>query len=319
MLGSWKSARMVNAGGEQFFDQQKDDPMAYGPYTVQLKHLVKQVRAGKARYDGGYYAGFDHVDPEEVEAYTSYGKLFKQLGLDVGSQLVETAVSAHYRQGGIRVDTSTMASTVPGLFVAGGAGGHTNGLIALVTYDGKVAADSVAAYVRSDDAASVIDHAMERERERVEQLLRPLAHDGIPPVRIKKKIRELMWTHMGVEKSERGMSEALDALDRIRRDDLPRMGLPSVSRRCNQAWLDALDVFNMLEACTLITHSGLNRRESRGPFIRTDYPEMDNEGWLAQNMLVPRPGGEFTFRTQAYDLPYFRPDFARKDNLLVEW
>ena len=55
MLGSEKSARMVNSAGEEFFNQQQDDPLAFGPYTVQLKALAKQVRAGKARYDGGYY------------------------------------------------------------------------------------------------------------------------------------------------------------------------------------------------------------------------------------------------------------------------
>ncbi len=74
MLGSEKSARMVNSAGEEFFNQQQDDPLAFGPYTVQLKALAKQVHAGKARYDGGYYAGFDHCDPAEVEAYTTYAQ-----------------------------------------------------------------------------------------------------------------------------------------------------------------------------------------------------------------------------------------------------
>ena len=59
ILGSERSARMVNAANEEFFNQQRDDPMAFGPYTVQLKALAKQVRAGKARYEGGYFAGFD--------------------------------------------------------------------------------------------------------------------------------------------------------------------------------------------------------------------------------------------------------------------
>jgi succinate dehydrogenase / fumarate reductase, flavoprotein subunit len=106
MLGSEKSARMVNSVGEEFFNQQEDDPIAYGPYTVQLKTLAKQVHAGKARYDGGYYAGFDHCDAREVEAYTSYGKSFRQLGLRFPEQLVEAAVTAHYRQGGIDVDSA---------------------------------------------------------------------------------------------------------------------------------------------------------------------------------------------------------------------
>ena len=56
----------------------------------------------------------------EVEAYTTYGKTFRQLGLKFPEQLVETAVTSHYRQGGIDVDTATMRSSIPGLYVAGG-------------------------------------------------------------------------------------------------------------------------------------------------------------------------------------------------------
>src|SRR4029079_2109002 len=144
MLGSEKSARMVHSAGEEFFNQQQDDPLAFGPYTVQLKALAKQVRAGKARYEGGYYARVDHCDAREVENYTTYAKPFHQLGLDFPNDMLETAVTSHYRQGGIDVDTSTMRSSVSGLYVAGGVGGHSNGLIALATYDGFSVAESVA-------------------------------------------------------------------------------------------------------------------------------------------------------------------------------
>jgi len=305
LLGSWKSARNVNAQGEEFFNQQQDDPLAFGPYTVQLKHLVKQVRAGKARFDGGYYSGFNHMDPAEVDAYTTYAKLFKQLGLDVGRDLVETAVSAHYRQGGLLVDPQTMASTVRGLYVAGGVGGHSNGLIALVTYDGKVAAESAARHAASPSPLPT--QKLEAERARLEALRKP---GGAPPVRVKKAIRELMWKYMGVEKDERGMREALERLEEIRERMLPAMGAQHM-----HGWLDAIDAVNMLDACVLMTQSALNRKESRGPFIRTDYPDMDNENWLAQNILVPGKG----FRVVPYALPYWRPDFARRDNLAVPW
>ena len=316
MLGSWKSARNVNAQGEEFFNQQVDDPLAFGPYTVQLKRLVKEVRAGKARYDGGYFSGFDHVDPAEVDAYTTYAKLFKQLGLDVGRDLVETAVSAHYRQGGLLVDPATMASSVPGLFAAGGVGGHSNGLIALVTYDGKVAADSVALLVSSRAQTPFPSRNVEMERARIEALLRP---GTVSPARVKKKIRELMWNDMGVEKNEAGMRRALDELEKIRTSMLPAMGVANPTRSFNHAWLDALDAVNMVDACELMVHSALNRKESRGPFIRTDYPEMDNENWLAQNILVPTGNGGLRFEKRAYELAYFRPEFARKDNLAVPW
>src|SRR5262244_1043368 len=170
MLGSKKSARMVNSGGQEFFNQQQDDPLAYGPYTVQLKALAKEVHAGRARYDGSYFAGFDHCDAAEVDAYTTYGKNFRQLGLRFPQDLVETAVTAHYRQGGIDVDVRTMRSSVPGLYVAGGLGGHSNGLIGLATYDGKVVADGVAADLPSLAPAEPPQGEVEAERRRLEGL-----------------------------------------------------------------------------------------------------------------------------------------------------
>src|SRR5690348_3760669 len=163
MLGSEKSARMLNTAGEEFFNQQQDDPLAYGPYTVQLKALARQVHAGKARYDGGYYAGFDHCDAAEVEAYTSYGKAYRQLGLSFPETMVETAVTAHYRQGGIDVDPGTMRSSVPGLYVAGGLGGHSNGLIGLATYDGKIVAAGAATDFSRLAPGSLPDADVERE------------------------------------------------------------------------------------------------------------------------------------------------------------
>jgi succinate dehydrogenase/fumarate reductase flavoprotein subunit len=68
----------------------------------------------------------------------------------------------------------------------------------------------------------------------------------------------------------------------------------------------------------LIVHSSLERKESRGPFIRRDYPETDNENWLTANILEKTENG-FRFRTRAYQPSMFKPGFTRKDNLEVAW
>ena len=128
-----------------------------------------------------------------------------------------------------------------------------------------------------------------------------------------------MWSDKGVEKNEAGMLRALTQMEEIRADVLPAMGFTNLTRVFNHAWLDAIDAVNMIEACELMAHSALNRKESRGPFIRTDYPEMDNENWLAQNIAVPMPDGGLRFEKRPYELPYYRPEFARQDNLAVPW
>jgi len=317
ILGSERSARMVNAAGEDFFDQQRDDPLAFGPYTVQLKALVRQVRAGKARYDGGYYAGFDHCRAAEIDAYSTYGKGFRQLGLRFPDDLVETAVTAHYRQGGIDVDTRTMRSSVPGLYVAGGLGGHSNGLIALATYDGKVVAEGIVGDLASLPPPALPEPQVEAERRRLDGLL-VAAGDRVTPAEIKAAVRRLMWDKVGVEKDATGLAAALDGIWRIRRELLPRMKTKSPVRAANYEWLDAIDAVNMVATAELIALSSLERQESRGPFIRRDFPMTDNDHWLAANVLVKTANGH-RFERRPYELPYFWPDFAVKDNLEVAW
>ena len=316
MLGSEKSARMVNSAGEEFFNQQRDDPLAYGPYTVQLKALARQVQAGKARYDGGYFAGFDHCDPREVEAYTTYGKGFRQLGLSFPEELLETAVTAHYRQGGIDVDTDTMRSSVPGLYAAGGLGGHSNGLIGLATYDGKTAAEGIMFDLPKTPIGELADGEIERERARLEAL-RVARSDGISPAQLKTRLRAMMWDNVGVEKSAQSLASALEDIAAIRLD-LPRLTVTRTARSANYEWLDAIDVVNMVDACELIIHSSLERKESRGPFMRSDFPLQDNADWLAANVLE-RTGNGFRFARRPYALPFFKPDFVTKDNLEVAW
>jgi succinate dehydrogenase / fumarate reductase, flavoprotein subunit len=317
MLGSEKSARMVNSVGESFFNQQEDDPLAYGPYTVQLKALAKQVHAGKARYDGGYYAGFDHCDAREVDAYTSYGKSFRQLGLRFPEQLVEAAVTAHYRQGGIDVDTKTMRSSVPGLYVAGGLGGHSNGLIGLATYDGKVVAEGVMEDLPQLALGVLPKAEVESEARRLESLLRA-CRDGVPVSQVKSTIRQMMWDKVGVEKDATSLQSALADIAAIRLDLLPRMSVVRAEKSVNYEWLDAIDAVNMVDTCELIILSSLERKESRGPFIRRDFPMQDNRRWLAANLMIRTDNG-YRFELRPYDLPFFQPDFAVKDNLEVAW
>ena len=316
MLGSEKSARMVNTLGEEFFNQQNDDPLAFGPYTVQLKALAKQVRAGKASYDGGYYAGFDHCDAAEVEAYTTYGKTFRQLGLKFPDQLVETAVTSHYRQGGIDVDTGTMRSSIPGLYVAGGVGGHSNGLIGLATYDGKVVADGIAGDFDGLSRGRLLDSECDAETRRLERL-RNTSGAGISPAKLKEKLRALMWEKVGVEKDAAGMNAALEDIQQIRLA-LPDMAIATKTGTANYEWLDAIDVVNMIDACELIIHSSLERKESRGPFFRRDFPATDNKNWLVANVLK-KSGNGLRFQRRPYELPFFAPGFETRDNLGVAW
>jgi succinate dehydrogenase/fumarate reductase flavoprotein subunit len=135
---------------------------------------------------------------------------------------------------------------------------------------------------------------------------------------MKEKIRSLMWEKVGVEKSDAAMRSALEDIEQIRHDLLSGMRIANPEKAVNYEWLDAIDVVNMVDACELIIHSSLERKESRGPFFRQDFPLTDNANWLAANVLE-KSGNGMRFEKRKYDLPIFQPDFVTKNNLEVAW
>ena len=77
-------------------------------------------------------------------------------------------------------------------------------------------------------------------------------------------------------------------------------------------------VINMVDACELIIQSSLERKESRGPFMRRDFPLQDNERWLVANVMQRTENG-FRFEQRPYELPFFQPGFVTRSNLEVAW
>ena len=66
------------------------------------------------------------------------------------------------------------------------------------------------------------------------------------------------------------------------------------SSRMNPEWRDALEVENMVYCVLASCHAGLERKETRGYHIRTDYPEMDPEGGLANTVTSLAGDGEWS-------------------------
>jgi succinate dehydrogenase/fumarate reductase flavoprotein subunit len=287
-----------------FFEQKTHSPGATAPDTEQIRRLSREVVAGKARWDGGYYSGYDHIPREITNTHQHQAKVWTKLGLDIGKDRIECGITWHMRQGGINVDTTRMETNVPGLYVAGAIGCHFLGGIGAVSYDGKVSGHAAA-----DDATTRVlkrptEHAFANEERRVFGFLR--AGDGIRPIDAKRRVRAIMW-ELGYIKNERKLNAALDALDEVRRDVVPRLALQSTTRNWNTGWMDAIDVSAMIDACEVTVRSGLNRKESRGPFYREDYPYVDNEHWMCRN-IISRQNGEWRSRVEPIPALHLAPD-----------
>ena len=183
-------------------------------------------------------------------------------------------------------------------------------MIALATYDGKVVAEGVANDFSDAERQHLIEHEIAQETRRLDDL-RNSSGSGLPPLKVKERVRDVMWDKAGVEKSAASLQSALEDFEQLRLDLLPGMRLSNQAKIANYEWLDAIDVVNMIDACELIVHSSLERKESRGPFFRKDFPLTDNGQWLAANVLK-KSGNGLRFEKRAYETPYFPARFRHQ-------
>lgn len=310
-----KTLRLYGSDRAMFFEQAMY-PQVKQPYYLQLRRLYGEVKKGNARWHGGFYGGYTHIEPEIMENYSYQTQFFKHLGFDINKELIEIGITWHLTFGGIRTDTHTFASSLPGLYAPGGVGSHGVGSITYVAYDGTVAAEQACERARRMALRPLPESQVGRERQRLAGHLRPRGEAGLLPAQVKRRIREIMTEKMGYVKSETCMASALDDLNEVRARRLPRMGLGSISRNWNYDWVEAVDAEDMLEVCELTIRASMQRKESRGYFFREDYPYIDNRNWLKHTVATRAGDGvrfEYTPAAQKFAPPNATDDFLTAD------
>ena len=306
--GTERRGQLFNTNGEMFFDSNwlPENPV---PYIMQLKHLVKEIDAGRARLDGGYFTNYRHVERGSLEHYVYQTQFAKKVDIDLGKEMYENAVTWHMNVGGVRVNGSTMESDVPGLLAAGSVAALVTGGLPNSMFEGLTAAETAKRRVESMPRLYEPDAAqLGAEERRVFGLLRTEPGQGLLPGQVKKRIRRAMWEHMNYIKTEASMLAAQAELDRIEAEDLPRMRMNTDTRNFNYDWVDALDAVDMLKALQMQIGFSLHRKESRGCFYRRDYPVTDNRKWLKHLVGRRDTSGALALELLPVDLPYAVPE-----------
>jgi succinate dehydrogenase/fumarate reductase flavoprotein subunit len=304
-----------NSAGEMFF-RGNMYKAAQPSYYLQCKHLMKEIKKGLARTDGGYYAYFGNVDPKLLDEYCLGHTFMRKLGLDPRKDLMECAMTCHQQRGGVAMDHS-MATRVEGLYVAGSMAADFITGIVTVCWEAETAATSAVSYARTHEHMKVSDPAKALEK-RLNDHMAAAPANPLTPSAIKHEIRQLMGREMDYIKNGEKIQRAIDGLRGIRQNLLPRVHIPSKSRLANYDLMDALDLPDMLDVAELICISALNRKESRASFYRTDYPVVDNRNWL-KNIYLSGEMHDVKVRLGDVNLKYVRPVDETADFLDSEY
>jgi len=249
--------------------------------------IVREIKEGRGTPHGGVYLDISWITSRMSNAAEHIKKKlpsmyhqFKQLAdIDITREPMEVGPTTHYIMGGVRVDSDTQMSTVPGLFAAGECAAGINGanrlggnsLSDLLVF-GKRAGEHASNYAAGAKAGSIDADEVDRAAQSaVAPFERGTSGEG--PYQVQYALQELMQANVGIVRNEDDMHKALDCLERFR----DRAGRVAVGghREYNPGWHAALDLHNLLTVSEAITRSAIARRESRGGHFREDYPDKD--------------------------------------------
>jgi succinate dehydrogenase / fumarate reductase flavoprotein subunit len=223
---------------------------------------------------------------------------FKELAdVDITKEPMEVGPTAHYMNGGVRVDADTAATAVPGLFAAGEVAGGLHGanrlggnsLSDLVVF-GRRAGLYAAEYAKKLTGSPAIDAGQVEALERA--CLEPFERTGGEnPYAIHQDLQECMQTLVGIIRTEGELKKALEEIATLR-ERCRRIKIDG-NRQYNPAWHLALDLHSLLTVSHAVTLAALERKESRGGHTRDDYPKTDPELGKV-NLVVRKVGPELT-------------------------
>ena len=261
--------------------------------------ILAEVKAGRGTPHGGAFldiawikervpGGAEHIKRKLPSMYHQ----FKQLAdLDITEEPMEVGPTTHYAMGGVKVDSDSQMTSVPGLYAAGecATGLHGanrlggNSLSDLVVF-GKRAGEHAVEHAREAGPATVRDADVEAAAA---EALAPFDRDdtGEGPFQLQQALQELMQENVGIIRDAPDLDRGIEALADLRRR--ARQVKVHGNREWNSGWHTALDLEPLLTVSEAIALTAKERRESRGAHTRDDHREKDAE-WGKVNLVVEK-------------------------------
>jgi len=265
------------------------------PMTVN-KYAVED---GRTKPDGSPYV----VTAEEILAklpdIIDFARTY--LGVDPVSEPMPVQPTAHYAMGGIptnmfgEVVLDKENTVLPGLYAAGevacvsvhGANRlGTNSLLDIIVF-GKYSGLKAAEYAREVNYQTLPEDPDGFSRQQLDGILNSNGEENAAD--IAREMKDVMFDHVGVFRTEEGMQKALDKVLELK-ERFKNVKTTDLGNTFNTELLNLWELGSLIELAEVTTVSALARKESRGAHAREDYPERDDVNWLKHNLAWMRDG-----------------------------
>jgi succinate dehydrogenase / fumarate reductase flavoprotein subunit len=249
---------------------------------------MREVRAGRGSPHGGVFLDISWIKqhianaPEHIKKKlpSMYHQFKKLADIDITREPMEVGPTTHYIMGGVRLESDSQMSTVPGLFAAGecSAGLHGanrlggNSLSDLLVF-GQRAGQYAAKFAKQNQHGKLdSDQVARAERTALEPFDRT---GGEAPYAVQHDLQGIMQKLVGIVRKEDEMQSAIAEIAKLKaRASKVRV---DGNREYNPGWHTALDLGNLLTISEAIARAAVERKESRGGHFREDYPNKDEQ------------------------------------------
>ena len=269
-----------NALGERFMQNYDPERMELSTRDRVALAAYTEIKEGRGTEKGGVWLDVSHLPRETIMTRLPrvYQTMLELQMLDITTDPIEIAPTAHYSMGGVWVRPEDHSTEVNGLYAIGEASSGLHGanrlggnsLIELLVF-GRLVGRAAAAYSAGLEAQLRSHDAEARARAEVADLL---AADGTENVRaLQRAVRNTMTEHAGVVRDEEGLLAGLKELAEIE-ERATHVGVhPDIAGYQDLA--HAFDLKASLIAARATLEAALERRETRGCHNRSDYPDLD--------------------------------------------
>lgn len=315
-----EGAYLLNKNGERFMARYAPKAMELGPRDLVCQSIEKEILEGRGIGEGlnaAVYLDFRHIPKERImERLFQVYQLAKQFeGVDLLEKPVPIRGTCHYSMGGIDViDYKTCATKIPGLFAAGecscisvhGANRLGANSLTEVLVFGKTAGAGAAEYAKGagyEGSKEKLQAAVERWNKKFAEATSLSSGTSIASIRDKMALT--MWNNAGIFRTETGLNQAMRDIDGLQ-EEYKHCVVGDSSRTFNTAFLNYIELGNLLTVSKAIITGAIARKESRGSHSRPDYPKRDDQNFL-QHTIISKEGDTFKTEYRPVAITKYKP------------
>jgi fumarate reductase flavoprotein subunit len=255
-------------------------------------HEQEKGRTVESPYGDVVHLDLRHLGAELIDTRLPFVRelCLKYERIDPVTDLIPVRPVVHYMMGGVSTDVDG-ATPLAGLFAAGetacvsinGANRlGSNSLPECLVFGARAGAAAATYAASAPPPSATIAAQVSDEVRRIEGVLSEVPRDD-SVASIRTEMQETMEEAAGIYRTGEALAKGVAHLRELQ-DRLSKVGVRDTSRSWNTELVAALEAANMLDLAECMLASALQREESRGAHQRTDFPERDDERFLAHQL-----------------------------------